>query len=80
MPQPRRDVEGAFDGGAMTVQQACEFSGIGRTTLYGLLGKEIACARVGRRVLVSRASLLAFLESHATDDGATALRLFLGGK
>ena len=51
----------------LTYAQAQTVSGLGRTTLWKLLSSgEIKAARVGRAVRISRRSLEAFMETHAT--------------
>jgi excisionase family DNA binding protein len=51
----------------LTYAQAQTVSGLGRTTLWKLVGSgEIKAARVGRAVRISRRSLEEFMETHAT--------------
>jgi excisionase family DNA binding protein len=51
----------------LTYTQAQTVSGLGRTTLWKLLGSgEIKAARVGRAVRISRRSLDEFMEQQAT--------------
>jgi len=49
---------------AYSPRQACEALGIGRTTLYGLIGQgHLAALSMGGRTLIPAASLRAFLAS-----------------
>jgi excisionase family DNA binding protein len=49
---------------AYTIREACEASGIGRTSLYQLLKSGALRARKhGKRSLILRSDLLAFLEA-----------------
>lgn len=51
---------------AYSINDACRVSGIGRTTLYGLISKgEIKVRKVGARTLVPAESLRAFLSVEA---------------
>lgn len=47
-----------------TIDEACEATGLGRTTLYGLIkAQHLLTATIGRRRLVSVPSLLSLLET-----------------
>lgn len=47
----------------LTVSEALRLSGLGRTTLYGLIAEgKLASSTVGRRRLISYASLKALLD------------------
>jgi excisionase family DNA binding protein len=51
---------------AVSVSEALDLSGLGKTTIYGLLKQNlIESIRVGRRRLIIYASLKAFLEKGA---------------
>jgi excisionase family DNA binding protein len=51
--------------GAYSVPEAVEFSGLGRTTLYGLMETGILpYAKVGRRRLIPRRALVELIEKH----------------
>jgi excisionase family DNA binding protein len=51
---------------AYTVDDAVRVSGLGRTTLYRLAGeKQITMRKVGRRTLITAASLHALIEDEA---------------
>lgn len=51
---------------AYSINDACRVSGIGRTTLYALIGKgEIKVRKVGTRTLVPADSLRNFLSATA---------------
>jgi excisionase family DNA binding protein len=46
------------DEGAVVVEEAVKFSGIGRTTLYGMIANgEIRTVKIGKRRLIPRAEL-----------------------
>lgn len=52
----------AFEPVALTVPNAVRFSGLGRSTLYGLLGTgQIEAVKAGNRTLVLTASLRAYI-------------------
>jgi excisionase family DNA binding protein len=52
--------------GAVSVADACRFTGLGRTYLYSLMDKgELAYTRVGKRRLIFRAALVALLRHGA---------------
>lgn len=47
----------------VSVREACHMLGIGRTTLYGLIKeKQLTTIYIGRRRLIPRTSLEAFVE------------------
>ena len=49
---------------ALTIEEAVEMSGIGRTTLYAQIRDGHLIARkIGRRTIIMASDLLAFLES-----------------
>jgi excisionase family DNA binding protein len=53
------------DKAFLTVKQAAEHSGLGSSTIRLLIRKrQLAAQKVGRRVLIKRSDLEAFLESH----------------
>ena len=53
-----------------TIAQACEVTGLGRTTLYELIGEgRISTSAVGRRRLVLVQSLLSLIESNRSPVG-----------
>ena len=53
-----------------TIAQACEVTGLGRTTLYELIGEgRISTTAVGRRRLVLVQSLLSLIESNRSPVG-----------
>jgi excisionase family DNA binding protein len=55
-----------------TIAQACEVTGLGRTTLYELIGEgHISTTTVGRRRLVLVQSLLSLIESNRSPVGRT---------
>ena len=55
-----------------TIAQACEVTGLGRTTLYELIGEgRISTTAVGRRRLVLVQSLLSLIESDRSPVGRT---------
>jgi excisionase family DNA binding protein len=48
--------------GAVDVPAACEFTGLGRTFLYGLMGRgELRYVKAGKRRLIPRAELVRIL-------------------
>ena len=53
-----------------TIAQACEVTGLGRTTLYELIGEgHVSTTTVGRRRLVLVQSLLSLIESKRSPVG-----------
>jgi excisionase family DNA binding protein len=53
-----------------TIAQACEVTGLGRTTLYELIGEgHLSTTTVGRRRLVLVQSLLSLIESNRSPVG-----------
>jgi len=53
-----------------TIAQACEVTGLGRTTLYELIGEgQVSTTTVGRRRLVLVQSLLSLIESNRSPVG-----------
>jgi len=55
--------------GAMTLQKASEFSGIGRTKLFQLIREgTLPVLKVGRRTLVPRKALVELLAGFVKDD------------
>jgi len=53
-----------------TIAQACEVTGLGRTTLYELIGEgHVSTTTVGRRRLVLVQSLLSLIESNRSPVG-----------
>ena len=53
-----------------TIAQACEVTGLGRTTLYELIGKgHVSTTTVGRRRLVLVQSLLSLIEGNRSPVG-----------
>lgn len=47
----------------MTVKRACEYSGLGKTTIYEKIkSDELHTRKIGRRTLITTASLDALLE------------------
>ncbi len=60
-PTQSESTELARDG-AVTINDAVAWSGIGRSTLYNLIGDgQVKTAKIGKRRLVLRASLREFL-------------------
>ena len=60
-------VKGALEPATLTVEQSAQLLGIGRQTAYDLVrqGKLPGALRLGRRIVVSRQVLEAFLEGKA---------------
>jgi excisionase family DNA binding protein len=59
--------EMTYSEGALTIGGAIEFTGIGRSTLYALMGRgELPYTKVGTRRLIPRRALVALLAAHAT--------------
>lgn len=55
---------------SVSIDEACELTGVGRTHMYGLIAAgDIATMRSGRRRLVNYASLAAWVE-HSTASAA----------
>ena len=49
---------------AVTITEAVRLLGIGRSTIYGLMGRgDLAGRKVGRRTLITTASILTFMEA-----------------
>ena len=68
MPAPARDVQFVpFEQRAfLTVQQAVQFSGTTKTRIYAALKEgRIAARKLGKRTLIDRRSLVAFLENNS---------------
>jgi excisionase family DNA binding protein len=61
---------------AYTIDQSVHIAGIGRSTLYEAMGAgELPSVRIGRRRLILRTDLLAWLQSHrdqGPNDGPVA--------
>lgn len=58
------EVEEILRDGLMTVREAAQFSGLGKTTLYGLMETgRLAYVRVGRARRIPKRELLRFLAS-----------------
>jgi excisionase family DNA binding protein len=56
--------------GAVTVEEAVKLSGIGRTTLYALIGSgQITSAKIGKRRLIPRAELKRVLAENLVSAG-----------
>lgn len=56
-----------YADGALTVEAAVQFSGIGRTTLYTLMESgELQFTKVGARRLIPRRALVELLSKNAT--------------
>lgn len=56
------DAEDILADGLMTVREAAQFSGLGKTTLYGLMDSgRLAYVRVGRARRIPKRELLRFL-------------------
>ena len=50
--------------GTLTIDDACDFTGLGRTILYDLMGRgDLPYVKVGSRRLIPRRSLVAILAS-----------------
>ena len=50
------------DREGLSVSQACEIAGIGRTTLYEALASgELAARKIGRRLIILRSDLSAWM-------------------
>ena len=62
---PPEDALRVCADGALTVEQATTFSGIGRTRLYEMVGAgDIKTVRIGKRRLIPRAELVRILAEH----------------
>jgi excisionase family DNA binding protein len=54
-----------FDQGVLTVRQASALSGLGRSTLYGLMERQLLpYLKVGSARRIPKRALLQFLEEH----------------
>lgn len=59
-----------------SVTEAARATGLGKTTLYALMGSgELASSRIAGRRLISASDLLALLERNKTAAGALAARV-----
>lgn len=59
--------------GALVIEDAVRFSGIGRTTLYAMIAAgEIASVKIGKRRLIPRRELKRVLEENLTAAEAAA--------
>ena len=67
----------AIESATLTVEEAAKLLGIGRQTAYDLARqmKLPGARRLGRRIVVARKALDAFLDDEITENGARGSRL-----
>jgi excisionase family DNA binding protein len=60
--------------GTMDVPAACAFTGLGRTSLYGLMDRgELRFVKIGKRRLVPRAELVRLLAGNMVETRAASV-------
>lgn len=70
VPAPRRLSGATVQPAWLTVANAVTYSGLGRTLMFELIASgRVRSAKVGKRRLIDRGGLDAFLASHATGGG-----------
>ncbi len=63
--QAKTDRKDLASDGTCTIIEAAKFSGLSRSTLYGLMDKgQLAYAKVGKRRLIPRRALVELIEDH----------------